>query len=84
MNPEQEVKIEISDDDNTWRSCCILIDKRAVQYFSQLFICIGVMGFCIIQLVRLESCHDQQTYHSLLTFIIGCIMPSPKFNKNQK
>ena len=80
MNQE-EVHIDIPENDNTWKSCCMLIDKRAVQYFSQLFICVGVMTFCIIQLVRLDSCHDQATYHSLLTFILGCILPNPKFNK---
>jgi len=39
---EDEKKSEL---ENTWRSCCLTIDKRATMFFTTLFISIGVMIF---------------------------------------
>lgn len=78
---EHKIDMEEKEEDHTWKSCCIELDRRAVQYFSQLFICVGIMTFCLVQLVRLDSCDDQQSYLGLLTLLIGIMIPSPKFNK---
>jgi hypothetical protein len=66
---------------NHWDSCCFKLDKRAVQYFTQTGIMIGVMSFCIYQLVNVKNTEDQQIYLALLNFLLGILLPSPKFNK---
>jgi hypothetical protein len=64
---------------NTWESCCLVLDKRAVQYFTQITMICGIMSFAIIQLTRLDSCEAQQSYLGLLTLLIGILMPNPQF-----
>jgi hypothetical protein len=61
-----------------WTSCCLEVDKNAVQFFSQLGISIGVISFCLYQLVHLTECEQQQAYSSLLTLVLGVWLPSPK------
>ena len=61
----------------TWRSCCIVVDPRAIAYFTQMFIGIGVLVFAGGQLIRLEECPQQQAYLGLFTFVIGLLLPSP-------
>jgi hypothetical protein len=75
-------KMDIEDEKyaNTWTSCCVTLDRRAVQYFTQIVIIGGAMCFSILQLYRNESCENQQAYLGLLTLLIGLLMPSPKFN----
>jgi hypothetical protein len=71
-------------DDNTWTSCCLKVDRSAVIFFSQLSISIGVIAFCLFQLIHLTECEQQTTYSSLLTLILGTWMPNPRIlNKKQ-
>jgi hypothetical protein len=66
---------------NEWVSCCMTLDREAVKYFTQLFVSLMIISFCIAQLIRLESCEGQQTYIALLMMVIGCWLPQPKFKK---
>tara|TARA_R110000782_G_scaffold138414_2_gene231018 strand:+ start:458 stop:811 length:354 start_codon:yes stop_codon:yes gene_type:complete len=81
---EQEHRFKIEDDryKDTWVSCCMVLDRRAVMYFTQIAIIGGTMGFCIAQLYRNETCEGQQAYLGLLTMLIGILIPNPKFNDN--
>jgi hypothetical protein len=81
---EHRINIQDKKYKNKWESCCLTMDKRAVQYFTQIAIIMGVMSFSIVQLIRLDDCDSQQTYMGLLTMMIGVIMPSPRFNKDDK
>jgi hypothetical protein len=62
--------------ENTWKSCCLLVDKRAVSFFSQLGISITIIVFCLCQLYTLPKC-DSGEYMSLLTLVLGCWLPQP-------
>tara|TARA_R110000868_G_scaffold78486_1_gene223959 strand:- start:71 stop:397 length:327 start_codon:yes stop_codon:yes gene_type:complete len=77
-----EHKLKIEDDKyaDTWKSCCILLDRRAVQYFTQIIVIGGTMGFCISKLYFNESCEAQKTYLGLLTLLLGVLIPNPKFS----
>ena len=77
-----EHRFKVQDDryKDTWKSCCIILDKRAVVFFTQIIIMASCMGFCIVQLSRLSDCTSQQTYIGLLTLLIGIMLPNPKFN----
>lgn len=76
-----EHKISIEDEiyNDTWKSCCMELDRRAVQYFTQIIIIGGIMSFTIVQLTRLNTCEGQQAYLGLLTLLIGILIPHPQF-----
>ena len=81
---EHRMKIEDDKYKDTWKSCCMVLDRRAVQYFTQISIIAGTMGFSIAQLYRNDTCEGQQTYLGLLTMLIGILIPNPKFSdKNE-
>ena len=76
---DHALKAEEAQNENTWKSMCLEMDRRAVQYFTQISIIGGVMMFCIFKLITDTSCVAQQTYTGLLTLLIGILAPSPKF-----
>lgn len=77
---EHNLKKEDLEHNDTWTSCCMRVDRRAAQYFTQMFIIVGVMTFSIAQLVRLDDCKSQP-YMGLLTMLIGLVLPSPVIKK---
>jgi hypothetical protein len=46
-----------------------------------MFISVGVMSFCGVQLVRLENCEAQSLYSGLLSLVVGIYLPQPKIVK---
>lgn len=76
-------RLEVEDNiyKNTWKSCCMEMDRRAVQYFTQIVIICSCMGFSIYQLLENDSCEAQQSYIGLLTLLIGILLPNPKFKE---
>ncbi len=73
--------MEIEQKEGFYESCCLKVDKAAVQFFSQLGIMISIMMFCIYQLVNEENCGSHTTYLSLLTTLIGILIPAPKMQQ---
>ena len=76
---DHALKAEDTQAENTWKSMCMVMDRRAVQYFTQISIIGSVMMFCIFKLTTDTSCVAQQAYTGLLTLLIGILAPSPKF-----
>lgn len=75
-------EIEEIDEDNIWRSCSgCRLDRRATVFFSQLFISVVVICFCIYQLVNSKSCERDSLYSGILTMVIGIFIPSPRIGK---
>lgn len=70
-NEEKEAKI--------WKSCCFSINKEILVFITQNLIGILIILFCIFKLNDDLDCSEQQTFISLLTFICGILLPSPKF-----
>tara|TARA_R110000868_G_scaffold355510_2_gene617030 strand:- start:609 stop:950 length:342 start_codon:yes stop_codon:yes gene_type:complete len=77
---EHRLKVEDEKYKDTWESCCLVMDRRAVQYFTQIVIIGSTMAFSIAQLYRIDTCEGQQAYLGLLTLLIGILIPNPKFN----
>jgi putative Mn2+ efflux pump MntP len=80
----EEKKIDISNENrenNTYKSCCLEMDKRALSFFSQLTISLITIGFSISQLALSESCEKDALYSGILTMIIGCWLPQPSMKK---
>jgi hypothetical protein len=74
--PEENVHNVV--DDNLWRSCCLVTDRRMIVFFSQLVIGLSVISFSFVQLVRQDQCESNQLYVGLVTMIIGIFLPSPR------
>jgi len=63
-----------------WKSCCFELDRRAVSFFTQLFISLMTITFCLYQLHTLPKC-DSGEYLSLLTMILGVwVGDAPRLN----
>ena len=70
--------------DDTWRSCCIIMDRKAAIYFTQLFISLIIIAFCLTMLfLHPTDCNKESTYIGLLTFTIGVHLPNPKFDRTE-
>jgi len=71
-NKEEEEKKRV------WTSCCFRCDKHAVVYFTQLFIALIIILFCIFKLIYSDGCQTDQLYSSILMLIVGAFLPNPK------
>ena len=78
--PEENVPSVVGNviDENLWRSCCLVTDRRMIVFFSQLVIAISVIVFSFAQLSRSNECESNQLYVGLVTMIIGIFLPSPR------
>jgi hypothetical protein len=65
------------DGDRMWKWLCLTTDREAAVYFSTLFVMVLVLGFCFYQLIHNKACTDQQAYLSVLSMVLGVIVPSP-------
>ena len=76
-------QIEVDDENrkfehtNTYKSCCLTIDKRALNFFTQAIFSGAIIGFCIVMLSTNTDCATFSRYSPLLTFIIGIWVPNP-------
>ena len=76
-------KIEVEDDERayqhktTWRSCCLVLDKRATIFFSQLVFSLIIVGFCVGMLVQNQDCPTFSRWSPLLVLILGVWLPQP-------
>lgn len=75
-----EIEKDLIDTENTYKSCCITSDKRALAFFSQFTISIMIMLFSFYKLINSDRCEDTQVYIGLITMIIGVYLPNPKMN----
>jgi hypothetical protein len=78
---EHTIQMEDNEYNNTWKSFCFVIDKRAIVFFTQIGVISGTMGFCIYKLTTNDSCDIQSPYLALLTTLVGCLLPQPNFGK---
>jgi hypothetical protein len=77
-----EIERRVIDVENEWKSCCLVVDRRAVLFFSQLSISLIVLTLCVYNLVvHHDSCDSNQLYTGLLTMIIGVWIDAPKMRK---
>lgn len=64
----------LEDQKQTWRSCCLYMDRRAVIYFAQLIFCIAVSIFCASQLALYpepQHAEGREKYVLLLGLMCG-------------
>ena len=65
---------------NKWSCCCFshTTDSRLIRFLGQYLILFMVFVFTLTMLFNAESCEDVQGYMSLLTLLLGIIIPNPK------
>jgi hypothetical protein len=79
VQPEStESKRDVIDRRVLWKSCCLVLDKRALLFFSQLFISGLIISFTIGMLLTNQDCDTFSRYSPLLTLIIGVWLPQPQ------
>ena len=73
LHIERAVKIEneLQKNNNTWKSCCLTMDKRFVIFITQFCISIIILGFSMYQLLTANTCDETQVYIGLISTIIG-------------
>ena len=81
MMMAHNIEVENKLIDNNMRSCCYDLDKSAVQYFTQVGVIVGIMSFCVYKLSTNETAEQQTIYMSLLSSLVGLVLPSPIFKK---
>ena len=77
-----EIEKDLIKTENTYRSCCLTSDKRALQFFSQFTICLGVLLFSMYKLINSKECQESQVYVGMITMIIGVYIPQPKMKND--
>lgn len=72
--------IEVENEHYKWHSCCIgqKTDSRLLKFCSIYLIIFLVFIFCLIKLFYAKTCQEETTYISLLTFILGLVIPSDR------
>lgn len=66
------------DDINQWHICCCerTTDARFLKFMALYIIIFIVFIFDLFMLWKSKTCSQETTYMSLLTFLIGLIIPS--------
>lgn len=77
-----EIEKELIQTENTYRSCCLVVDRRALQFFSQFTICVGVLLFSMYKLINSNECEETQLYVGMITMIVGIYIPQPKMKND--
>lgn len=82
VEPEGDLELQrVNSERKTWRSCCLTLDRDFVQYVVKYTILIGLIIFFSLELHLSDNCEDKQLYNSLLMFVVGIAIPSPRLTK---
>ena len=74
----QTTVVEV-EEENIWHSCCLKVDRNAVIYFVQIFFAFCMSAVCVERIIHYaEDCNNRSTFMSILTALIGFILPSPR------
>jgi hypothetical protein len=71
---------------NTYRSCCLETDRRALQYFTKVFICLILLGFSMGMIItNTDECAPLlPMYSSIITGIMGYFATAPKIDNDEQ
>ena len=84
LEMEHKIEMENNEQENTWRSACLVVNKNAVMYFTQIGIIFFVICFAVFKLITDTTEGSQTIYMSLLTLCVGIVSPQPTFKKKIK
>lgn len=84
---EEEIhRKEIEDEKflNTYRSCCLTSDKRALEFFLKSGVIFSVLIFSMIQVMTVENSAERNAFLNVVILILGTFLPSPKIKEDKK
>lgn len=76
---EHRHDLEKQEIQNSWKSCCLRVDKRALQYFVSMILLVSLI---IASAIGLLLTQHTQVFSSLLSLCIGAILPNPRLDGN--
>jgi hypothetical protein len=68
-----------SDTKNKWDLCCSSVYKSEVVFFCQILFLFTILIFSMVQITLKAT--NIEIYFSLISTIIGVLIPQPKMNK---
>jgi hypothetical protein len=77
----QDRKADIEIKRDKWSLCGSQSSGVLIRYVGQLGTCLLVLSFCFVQLIR-EPEESREVYLSIITGIIGYLMPNPSLPHN--
>ena len=70
-----EITHDLTQEETTWKSCCLRSDRQLVVYLGQLSFSLTVMGICTTMLVIADgNCEKSSPYISLIAFLLGKLL----------
>jgi hypothetical protein len=71
---------------NMYQSCCFQTDRRALQYFTKVFICLILLGFSMGMIIsNTDECAPLlPMYSSIITGIMGYFATAPKIDGEEQ
>lgn len=64
-----------------WQLCCSSVYKAEIVFLTQILFLFIILIFSIVQIVM--KAENLEIYFSLISSIIGILIPQPKMNKNE-
>jgi len=74
-----DLEANIENKDKRWEFCCSSVYKAEVVFLTQILFLFIIMIFSILQIVNKAS--NVEIYFSLISSIIGILIPQPKMQK---
>ena len=76
---KREAIINLSEHKTQWRSCIGgTTDSRLLKYTVIHVIIFLLLIWCMVMLTLVDSCEATQLYSSMLTFLVGLVIPATK------
>ena len=76
---EHRIELEDREYNDHWKSCCLVMDRRAMMFFTQLLISLILMGLCVFELGNGgHTCERDTVYISILSAITSYWLPAPR------
>ena len=76
---KRDAILELSEHKTQWKSCLGgSTDSRLLKYTVIHVIIFLLLIWCMVMLTLVDSCEATQLYSSMLTFLVGLVIPATK------
>ena len=69
---------------NTYQSCCLTSDKRALEFFLKSGVIFSVLVFSMIQVMTVGNPSERNAFLNVVILNHVTILPSPKIKEDKK
>ena len=75
-----ERRVHIAQEADKWDLCCSRTSGSLIRFASQLAVCAAVLGFSFYSIARSPEANNS-IYYSLISGIVGYVLPAPRINE---